>query len=62
MLLNLLVLVAVVLVVLLLYAEYSSIFALQVVAGIGALAVAIAAVIVFYLHSPQKRSGEQVSY
>ena len=59
---NLLVALAVAFVVLLFYAEYSSIFALQVVATLGVIAATITAVIMFYRRSPQRKPGEQVSF
>jgi len=44
------------------YATYSSVFSLEVVSAIGALAFGFGAMILFYIRSPQRRQGEQVSY
>jgi hypothetical protein len=59
---NLLILAAVVFVFLYFYATYSSVFLLEVVSAIGILVFVVAATILFYLRSPQRRPGEQVSY
>ena len=59
---NLLVLAALVFVVIFLYAIYSSAFPLQLVSGSAAFVFGIAAVIMFFVESPQKRPGEQVRY
>jgi uncharacterized membrane protein HdeD (DUF308 family) len=59
---NLLILVAVVFGFLYLYATYASVSSLELVSAIGALVFGVAAIILFYLRSPQRRPGEQVSY
>jgi len=59
---NLLILAALVFVVLFLYAIYSSAFSLQLVSGSVAFVVGVAAMILFFVESPQKRPGEQVRY
>ena len=41
---------------------YSSVFYLEVVSALGALAFGVAAIILFYIRSPQRRQGEQVNY
>jgi len=59
---NLLILMSVVFGLLYLYAAYSSVFSLQLVSAIGTLVFGVAAIILFYLRSPQRRPDEQVSY
>ena len=59
---NILILAALVLVVIFLYAIYSSYFSLQLVSGLAAFVFGIVAVILFFVESPQKRPGEQVRY